>query len=128
MALLDLWSKTPEQLKDKQVRQLIAFAGDGRLLDDSPCSVEFRSFLASVPSENLAAYSGHCLGDTFQDSGLALQDIVNEIGSRIGATVTPGRYRGNVKHTGNDGLWVFPSGHAVIIEVKTTGRSDSTGH
>lgn len=110
MPLLDLWTKSPEQLQDKQVQQLIAFAGAGRLLDGSPCSVEFRTFLASVPSANLSAYSDQCLLQSFQDSGLALQDIVNEVGARLGATVTPGRYRGTSKDTGLAGLWVFPSG------------------
>ncbi len=120
MPLLDLWTKSPEQLQDKQVQQLIAFAGAGRLLDGSPCSAEFRTFLASVPSANLSAYADQCLLQSFQDSGLALQDIVNEVGARLGATITPGRYRGTSKHTGLDGLWVFPSGHAIIVEVKTT--------
>ena len=120
MPLLDLWTKDPEQLKGKQVQQLIAFAGAGRLLDDSPCSAEFRAFLERVSPESLSAYSDQCLTQSFQDSGLALQDIVNEIGSRLGARVTPGRYRGTSKHVGYDGLWVFESGHALIVEVKTT--------
>jgi hypothetical protein len=120
MPLLDLWAKTPDQLQDKQVHQLIAFAGNGRLLDDSPCSSEFRSFLATVPSEKLDKYSDQCLIASFTDSGLALQDVVNEIGVRLGATVTHGRYRGTKKHTGFDGLWKFPGGQSIIIEVKTT--------
>ena len=92
MPLLDLWTKTPDQLEDKQVHQLIAFAGKGKLLDDSPCSTEFRSFLATVPSEKLEKYSQQCLAESFPDSGLALQDVVNEIGVRLGAIATPGRY------------------------------------
>lgn len=120
MPLLDIWAKTPHQLHDKQVHQLIAFAGTGKLLDESPCSVEFRSFLATVPSRNLKTSSEQCLIQSFQDSGLALQDIVNEIGVRLGATATHGRYRGTKKHTGFDGLWKFPSGQSIVIEVKTT--------
>ena len=120
MPLLDLWAKTPGQLEDKQVQQLIAFAGNGKLLDDSPCSTEFRSFLATVPSEKLEKYSEQCLTESFQDSGLALQDVVNEIGVRLGAATTHGRYRGTKKHTGFDGLWKFPSGQSIVIEVKTT--------
>ena len=120
MALLDLWTNSPEQLRDKQVQQLIAFAGAGRLLDDSPCSVEFRSFLATVPSANLSTYSEQCLSQSFPESGFALQDIVNEIGARLGASVTHGRYRGSTKQSGFDGLWGFPSGHSIVIEVKTT--------
>lgn len=120
MPLLDLWAKSPEQLQGKQIQQLIAIAGSGQLLDDGDCSQEFRAFLSSVPSANLPMYADQCVLQSFKDSGFALQDIVNEIGSRIGATVTHGRYRGSGKHLGFDGLWVFPNGHAIIIEVKTT--------
>lgn len=120
MALLDLWNKTPDQLKDKQVQQLIAFSGEGKLLDGSDCSQEFRSFLASVPSGNLEAYADQCLSHTFQDSGFALQDVVNEVGVRLGGEVERGRYRGTVGKIGNDGLWKFPNGHSIVVEVKTT--------
>ena len=120
MPLLDLWTRSPEQLKDKHVQQLIAFAGAGKLLDESPCSAEFRAFLARVPSANLSAYSEQCLSQSFPDSGFALQDIVNETGSRVGASVSSGRYRGTTKHPGFDGLWMFPSGQSIVIEVKTT--------
>ena len=120
MALLDLWNKTPDQLSDKQVQQLIAFAGAGKLIDESDCSAEFRAFLASVPSENLKNYVDQCLTHSFPDSGLALQDVVNEIGVRLGAEITPGRYRGTSKHVGFDGLWKFSNGQSIIVEVKTT--------
>ena len=120
MALLDLWNSSPDQLRDKQVHQLIAFAGGGKLLDASPCSAEFRTFLASVPSKHLQSYADQCLSDSFDGSGLALQDIVNEVGARLGAVVEPGRYRGTTKQTGQDGLWRFPTGRAIVIEVKTT--------
>ncbi|MEE4237762.1 MAG: hypothetical protein V2I51_13675 [Anderseniella sp.] len=120
MALLDLWNTSPEQLRDKQIQQLIAFSGAGRLLDGTECSQEFRSFLASVPSSNLKVYADQCLSHSFPDSGFALQDVVNEVGSRIGAEVEPGRYRGTANHVSFDGLWKFRNGHAIIVEVKTT--------
>jgi hypothetical protein len=120
MALLDLWSKSPDQLQDKQVQQLIAFAGAGKLVDESECAAEFRAFLASVPSQNLRAYADQCLSHAFSDSGLALQDVINEAGARLGAEVTPGRYRGTSKHVGFDGLWQFPNGQSILVEVKTT--------
>ena len=120
MALLDLWKKSPDQLLDKQVQQLIAFAGEGRLLDGSECSQEFRVFLASVGSKHLVDYADQCLSQAFTDSGFALQDIVNEVGTRLGAEVTPGRYRGTKNTVGFDGLWAFPNGHSIIVEVKTT--------
>ncbi len=120
MSLLDLWTNSPDQLQGKQVQQLLAIAGDGKLTDEGPCSREFRDFLASVPSSNLITYCEQCLSPGFPDSGFVLQDIVNEVGARLGATSTRGRYRGTVKHRGFDGLWVFPSNHAIVVEVKTT--------
>jgi hypothetical protein len=120
MALLDMLKKSPDQVKDKQVQQLIAFAGAGKLIDESACSIEFRAFLSNIPSPYLKNYADHCLNQSFTDSGLTLQDIVNEIGSRLGAEVTAGRYRGTSKHLGFDGLWKFSNGHSIVIEVKTT--------
>ena len=120
MSLLDLWKNSPDQLKGKQVQQLVAIAGDGKLTDGSSCSAELRDLLATVPSESLAAYAEQCLTQGFTDSGFVLQNIVNEVGARLGATSSRGRYRGTTKHVGFDGLWVFPSNHAIVVEVKTT--------
>jgi len=120
MSLIDLWKNSRTQLEDKQVKQIIAFAGDGRLLDSQSGSIEFREFLATVPSRFLQLYADQCLSDSFTDSGFALQDIVNQVGNRLGFNITYGRYRGTSKHIGFDGLWQFPSGHMVIVEVKTT--------
>lgn len=120
MPLLDLHKDSPEQLLDKRVYQIIAFAGDGRLKDDSAASAEFREYLAEIPSEQLEGYVGECLTEKFEDNGLALQDLVNELGARVGFTVEPGRYRGTTKHIGHDGLWTAPEGQAIVVEVKTT--------
>jgi hypothetical protein len=120
MSLIELWKTTPAQLQNKQIHQLIAFAGAGKLLDNSKCSDEFRTFLANVPSMNLFQYSEQCLNDSFKDSGLALQDIVNQVGIRLGADVVLGRYSGIKNANGYDGLWHFPNGHSIVVEVKTT--------
>lgn len=120
MSLTSLWRESPSHLKDLHVRQVIGFAGDGRLLDGNPTSEDFRAYLAEVPSSVLARYADECLSEAFQDSGLALQDIVNEMGRRLGFTVTNGRYRGTGGHIGNDGLWHLRDGRSIIVEVKTT--------
>ncbi len=120
MSLTDLWKASRGQLKGKHVQQIIAFAGDGQLLDGNAASQEFREFLANVPSEVLRDYASQCLEDAFKDSGLALQDIINQAGARLGFEVEAGRYRGTSKTIGFDGLWRFPSGHTIVLEVKTT--------
>ena len=114
MALLDLWNDSPEQLQDKQVHQLIAFAGAGRLLDNTSCCPEFRAFLAAVSSANLSLYSDQCLAQSFQDSGLALQDIVNEVGARLGVTVKAGRYRGTTNTLGSTVCGHSPAGARLL--------------
>ena len=57
---------------------------------------------------------------SFVDSELALQDVVNEMGSRLGAEVEPGALPWSAKHVGFDGLWRFSNGHSLPPEVKTT--------
>ena len=120
MSLYTLWKESPQQVRDKQVSQLIAFAGDGRLKDGSRTSVEFRSLLRNVPSELIRKYIDQCLWTKFQDSGLVLQDAVNEVGRRLGFDVIDGRYRGSQTEIAYDGLWKFPSGRQIVVEVKTT--------
>ena len=123
MALTDLWLLSREQLAGKHVQQIIAFAGDGKLTDSGIAAGEFRSFLTLVPSNVVTRYATECLAESFNGSGLALQDVVNEIGRRLGFDVSHGRYRGAVGHLGFDGLWRSPDKHALIVEVKTTDAS-----
>jgi hypothetical protein len=120
MSLLDLWLKSKTQLEDKQVQQIIAIAGSGKLLDGSETSAEFRDFLSHVPSNVLSRYAEDCFVSKFQDGGLALQDIVNQVGQRLGFHVEYGRYRGVAGQSGHDGLWVSPFKDTIIVEVKVT--------
>lgn len=121
MALIDLWNQERDQLRSKEVRQIIAFAGEGKLRDDSETSRGFREFLGHVDSTLLSTYADQCLQEkAFGDSGLALQDVVNEVGRRLGFTVEVGRYRGKRGFLGHDGLWTLPDDHAIVVEVKTT--------
>jgi hypothetical protein len=120
MALIDLWINSRPQLEDKHIQQIIAFAGNGQLRDGNKASEELRDFLSTIPSNFLQLYADQCLRDSFNGSGFALQDLINQAGRRLGFTVELGRYRGQTGHIGYDGIWRFPDGHAVIIEVKTT--------
>lgn len=120
MSLIDLWRDSRQQLEDKQVQQIIVFAGAGRLKDGSNAALEFREFLSHVPSSLLERYIDECIKSSFPDSGLALQDVVNEVGSRLGLSIRSGRYRGVAGKVGFDGLWTLPDGHGIIVEVKTT--------
>ena len=120
MALIDIWNNSPEEIHDKQINQLIAIAGDGTLRDSNSASSEFRTFLDCVSYAHLARYAKECLEQGFDGSGFALQDVVNQIGSRLGFKVKSGLYRGKVGAAGHDGLWKSPEGQSLIVEVKTT--------
>ena len=120
MPLLDLWGKSRTDLEKKQVQQIIAIAGSGKLLDGGDTSKEFRDFLSYVPSTLLARYAEECLNEKFESGGLALQDVVNQVGRRLGSQVEDGRYRGSSGQSGHDGLWKSSLGGEIIVEVKTT--------
>ena len=120
MSLVDIYKNSRDQLTGKQVQQVIGFAGDGRLKDGSDASTEFRELLSVVPLDWVSAYAGQCLSGPFQDSGLALQDVVNELGRRLRFSVEHGRYRGTAGQSGHDGIWRSETGHALVVEVKTT--------
>lgn len=101
----------------RKLPQIIAFLGEGKLRDGDET---FRRFVGSISNELLIQYGRECLTDNFPDSGLALQDITNEIGKRLGFAVIPGRYSGTRNDIGNDGLWKQESGTwALVVEVKT---------
>src|SRR5260370_37074982 len=121
MSLAKMWTTDPDQLRGKHIQQIISFAGDGRLLDSSKASLEFRDFLELAPLELLQEYVEGCLLESFLDCGLALQDIVNEVGRRLDFEVEKGRYRGTKgRRVGFDGIWHSEDGRGVIVEVKTT--------
>lgn len=120
MSLAELWSSSRAQLEGKLVHRIIAFAGASQLTDGSPAAAEFREFLGIVPSSHLSRYAEECLRESFTGSGFALQDLVNQIGRRLGYSVVDGRYRGTTNQVGFDGLWKFPDSHTVVAEVKTT--------
>lgn len=120
MALIDLWVHSQPQLTGKHIQQIIAFAGDGKLRDGNAASTELRQYLSIVPSSILRQYASDCLESSFTDSGLALQEIVNQIGHRLGFSVEHGRYRGIHGAIGFDGIWSLSDGRSIIAEVKTT--------
>src|SRR5580704_1703267 len=88
--LLDLWREIPAFFEGKLFRQVIQSAGDGRLRDGGPTSAELRGWLAAIPLDHLRSCVVECLTNSFDEGPQALQDAVNEIGNRLGFTVTHG--------------------------------------
>jgi hypothetical protein len=119
MALIDLWNSDRQQVWNKRLDQLISFAGEGKLLDGNETSHEFRSLMSVAPVELLERWIDDCLVNKFTDFGLVLQDIVNEIGIRLGFQVTHGVYRGQGGMS-HDGLWSNPGVHHLVVESKSS--------
>jgi len=119
MSLTRLQQLEPNALDGYRVDQILALAGEGRLKDGSACSEEFREYLKTQPTEILRRFIQETLAQSFPDSGFALQDLINEVGRRLGFHVEDGRYRGVVNRSGHDGLWKSRR-MSLIVEVKTT--------
>jgi hypothetical protein len=120
VALLDLWRSNKAAIEGYAVRQIVAMAGDGKLRENSECARELRAYLREVPPQKLADYANECLEEAFDQSGFALQDVVNEVGRRLDFHVENGRYQGTANAIGCDGVWRVEGEGAIVVEVKTT--------
>lgn len=120
MALLAFWRSNREHVLNQNTQQIVSNAGDGKLRDGSECSKELRDYLQEAPSDSLYRYAQYCLDNTFNESGLVLQDVINEIGRRLEFEVENGLYRGKKSVIGYDGIWKSQSSLDIIIEAKTT--------
>jgi hypothetical protein len=120
MPLIQLWEKTPDIVLQYNIKQIVSAAGEGVLSDGSECSRELRHYLRNIPAEKLYDHVDYCLSNSFDKSGLVLQDIINELGRRLDYEVEDGLYQGRSNQIGYDGIWKAPNGHAIIIEIKTT--------
>ena len=94
MSLIEMAKENVEAFNSYTIEQIVAICGDGKLRDQSQCSDEFRHYLSLQDNEKIAEYAKYCLETKFDKSGFVLQDIMNEIGRRIGYVVENGRYSG----------------------------------
>ena len=120
MPLLDLMRDSPAAVDRFTIEQAVAMAGNGDVRDDSDCCRELREYLSRIASDKLFEHVDHCLSSSFNHSGLILQDVVNELGRRLGYNVECGLYRGKTNAINFDGVWKEPSGPQIVVEVKTS--------
>lgn len=120
MPLMKFWNDSRETVLEMGIKQIVANAGDGNIKDNSVASDELRNFLSIVSTKHLSKYIDSCLEANFDCSGFVLQDIINELGKRLGYQVLPGLYRGKRNAVGFDGMWKIAGNRDIIIEAKTT--------
>src|SRR4051812_29730172 len=120
MSILSFFDHDQKLFDEKNVEQIVTLCGDGKLKNKSSTSEEFKSLLARFDSSKLSACISYCLENSSKDSGLVLQDLVNELGKRLDFEVTNGLYQGVRDGIGFDGIWKRVDGYSIVIEVKTT--------
>ena len=111
----------------KNVQQIVGFCGNGKLTNGSDCSKEFCGFLEEQNEAKLAEHANYCLENSFEKSGYVLQDVVNEIGRRIGYDVENGLYSGKKGAAGFDGLAIPGRGRACGAH-RAAGGGRGCGH
>lgn len=119
MPLLKFWKSERDEVLRMNLETIVKMAGDGHLKDGSETSIEFRQFLSEVEGEKLAEYATYCIENAFTNSGQILQDVINEIGRRLGFKAENGRYQGVRNDIGFDGIW-STGALDLVVEVKTT--------
>jgi hypothetical protein len=115
--LEELW--IAGKLVGKHSKQLIGLAGNGNIRD-SDTSKEVRECLRAVNLEDLQRFARECLDDgKWENSGFFLQDLINELGCRLGFDVEFGRYQGSAAKPAPDGVWRSKD-WTFVVEIKTT--------
>ena len=120
----NLWDTDPIYVSNMKLKQILVLAGNGNLYQETT-SQELRQFLSKIDLPTMLKYIEDALSsnkdDKFEERGYVLQNIVNEMGSRLGYRVTNGLYRGKRNNeNGFDGLWRCPDGSCIIMESKTS--------
>lgn len=120
----NLWDTDPVYVSNLKLKQILVLAGDGNIYKEKT-SQDLRQFFSKIDLETMSRYIEDALSsnkeDKFDERGYVLQDMVNEIGSRLGYRVTNGLYRGKRNNeNGYDGLWRCPDGSCIIMESKTS--------
>ena len=120
--ILEIWEQNPDLFKSKSLSQILNFIGDGKLRDNNNTSTEFRQLIEVIPTEVLRNFINDCLTEKFDNNngGYALQDIINQIGQRLGFKIDNGLYQGKQNSIGFDGIWTSKDNYSYVIEVKTT--------
>ena len=125
--LIQAWEMSQQKFT-MNMKQVVTNAGDGTLENDASIN-ELRQFFSLIDLHTMGRLLEECYSkdkkykfDTRGDArrGYAFQDLVNEMGRRLGYNVENGLYRGKKNEIGFDGLWRASDGSYIIMESKTS--------
>ena len=120
--LINAWNETQKRFT-MSLKQVVNIAGDGTLENAESIS-ELRQFFSMIDLQTMERLLGECFHKDkrykFDTRGFAFQDLINEMGCRLGYDVENGLYRGRKNEVGFDGLWKSKNGEFIIMESKTS--------
>ena len=120
--LINAWKETQKTFT-MSLKQVVSVAGDGTLENDDSRN-ELRQFFSLIDLSTLGRLLEECYPKDkkykFETRGFAFQDLINEMGRRLGFEVENGVYRGKKNEIGFDGLWKSNDGTCIIMESKTS--------
>ena len=121
--LINAWNETQRKF-DMNLKQIVNIAGD-ESLENADAVRELRDFFTLIDLQTMGRLIEECYSKEkklkFDARGYAFQDLVNEMGRRLGYQVERGLYRGRKNEIGFDGLWKLDDGSSIIMESKATG-------
>lgn len=120
--LINAWNETQKTFT-MSLKQVVSVAGDGSLENENSIN-ELRQFFSLIDLSTMERLLNECYHKDkkykFDTRGYAFQDLINEMGRRLGYDVSNGLYRGRKNEVGFDGLWKSQDGTYIIMESKTS--------
>ena len=120
--LINAWNETQKRFT-MSLKQVVNIAGDGSL-ENAASINELRQFFSMIDLQTIERLLGECFHKDkkfkFDTRGFAFQDLINEMGSRLGYEIEYGLYRGRKNEIGFDGLWKSNNGEYIVMESKTS--------
>lgn len=121
--LINSWNESQKKFS-MTMKQIVNIAGD-ETLESREAVLEMRAFFGMIDLPTLNRLLQECYSKDkrhkFDSRGFAFQDLVNEMGKRLGYEVENGPYCGKKNDIGFDGLWRLADGSCIIMESKATG-------
>lgn len=120
--LINAWRDTQKRFT-MSLKQVVNNAGDGTLENEESID-ELRLFFSMIDLDTMERLLSECFSKDkkykFDTRGFAFQDLINEMGRRLGYKVENGLYKGRINEIGFDGLWKSNNGKYIIMESKTS--------
>lgn len=121
--LINAWNETQRKFT-MNLKQIVNIAGD-EYLESEEAVQELRDFFSLIDISTMGRLCGECFSKDrklkFDARGFAFQDLINEMGIRLGFKVEHGLYKGKKNEIGYDGLWETQDGTFIVMESKATG-------